>query len=768
MFKFATTASRSLTAWLVLALIIATFSAGVIRPERAHAYTAGSLIAKVSTDKARYNPGSPVTITVKLVNSTGAAVNNGTVTLSFKHLENELPGTSQVKTFSLASGGSTSLTYTWTSPSTDFQGYAVEAWAKDSAGTIVDNRNTAVDVSSNWTKFPRYGFLSIFPNQSASASSATVDMLKDYHINALQFYDWQWKHHMPVKGSTANPDASWPDIANRTIYKQTVVDYINASHNSNISAMNYNLINGAVDGYGEDGSGVSNQWGLFNGPDHGTQASVSMPGGWATSHLWTFNPADTGWQNYIIGKEQQVFDAFAFDGWHVDQLGNPGTKYDYAGNAVSFQNTFKPFLNAAKAALGKTIVFNNVDEYGRIPTAQSNVDMMYTELWGARSFSNVKTVLDFQTGDSGGKASVFPLYMNYNYQNNFTDANPGYFNTPGVLLADAGFFAMGAQHLELGDDLKMLDHEYFPNHHLVMTDDLKKRLLNYYDFAVAYENLLRDGLTNTTNAVSLNGLASSATSDANKVWTFTKAGNGYDVIQMVNQLGIANTDIRDSDANKPAPTSQSNVSVKYYYGSGTVNSVNFASPDYENGKTSQLNFTTGADTGGAYVQFTIPTLQYWDMVYIKKGNSSQSIAVTNPGFETGDISGWTEWHPSGQTAKYGVDANDAHSGGFKLYFWHTAAYQQSVHQVKTGLANGSYTLSAWVKATAYGGAPTFCRMEATNNGSGDLYTNMTVDGTWRYYTSTVTVSNGQLDIGFYVNSPGSTSMQIDDVALVKN
>lgn len=754
------------TFMLALVLLIATISSP-FGPPTAQALVSGSVITKISTDKARYNPGNTVTITVNLKNTTGSSINNGTVSLYFKHLEQELANTSQSQVFTLANGASTTLTYTWTPPTTDFQGYSVESWARDSTGNILDNLNTAVDVSSNWTKFPRYGFLSDFPSQSASTSESIINMLKDYHMNAIQFYDWQWKHHQPIKGSVTNPDSVWKDIANRDTYKQTVVDYINASHNVNIAAMNYNLLYGAFDGYGSDGSGINNQWGLFDDKTHSSQYHIGLPGGWATSNLWIFNPANTSWQNYINSKENDVFFAFAFDGWHIDQLGNPGTKYDYNGTAISLKDTFKPFLNNAKAALNKTIIFNNVDTYGNAETATSNVDVLYDELWGTRNFSNVKQVLDYQTSASGGKASIFPMYMNYNYQNNFTNESPGYFNTPGVLLANAGFFAMGAQQLALGDDLKMLDHEYFPNHHLIMTDELKKKLLNQYDFAVAYQNLLRGGLTNTSNTVVLNGIASSTSSDANKVWTFTKSGGGYDVIQMVNQLGISDTDIRDTNATKPTPSFQSNVSVKYYYGSGTVNSVNFASPDYENGKTYALPFTSGSDAGGSYVQFTIPTLQYWDMVYIKK-TAPTNIPLTNPGFETGDITGWTEWHPSGQTAKYGVDGNDVHSGSYKLYFWDTAAYEQSVHQVKTGLANGSYTLSAWVKVTAYGSQPTTCRMEAKNTGNPDNYTNMTVDGTWRQYSATFNVSSGQLDIGFYVNSPGSTSMQIDDVVLVKN
>ncbi|MDP4094083.1 MAG: carbohydrate binding domain-containing protein [Bacillota bacterium] len=143
-----------------------------------------------------------------------------------------------------------------------------------------------------------------------------------------------------------------------------------------------------------------------------------------------------------------------------------------------------------------------------------------------------------------------------------------------------------------------------------------------------------------------------------------------------------------------------------------------------------------------------------------------SGSIKNGGFETRDISGWTEWHPSGQAASYGVDSNDAHSGQNKLYFWNTNAYQQSVHQIKTGLANGSYKVKAWVKSTAYGGTPNYCRMELTDYGGTAQYTNMTVDGTWRQYTGTVNVTNGQLSIGFYCSSPGSTSMQIDDVQLI--
>lgn len=143
------------------------------------------------------------------------------------------------------------------------------------------------------------------------------------------------------------------------------------------------------------------------------------------------------------------------------------------------------------------------------------------------------------------------------------------------------------------------------------------------------------------------------------------------------------------------------------------------------------------------------------------------LRVQNGDFESGDISGWSEWHPAGQTAKYGVDSYDAYKGSFKLYFWDTKAYKQSVHQKFTGLANGSYTVSSWVKETVYGNKPTTVRMELTGYGGNQAYRNILPTPAYQQIQSTVQVTNGSLDIGFYVDSPGLTSLQIDQVSIEK-
>jgi hypothetical protein len=69
-----------------------------------------------------------------------------------------------------------------------------------------------------------YGYLSRYPSQSAVVSSNEVAWLDQYHVNYVQFYDWQWKHHWPLAGTVASPAASWGDIANRMLGRQWAND----------------------------------------------------------------------------------------------------------------------------------------------------------------------------------------------------------------------------------------------------------------------------------------------------------------------------------------------------------------------------------------------------------------------------------------------------------------------------------------------------------------------------------------------------------------
>ena len=596
-----------------LPILLTALLALAVGPGRA----ASGVLVGVTTDRARYDPGAPVVVTVALVN-TGRAALQGTVRLLCQHLDAVLPSPPAPQAFRLAPGRTGCLRFVWQPPRTDFQGYRVEALASDATGHQLGDLSTAVDVSSDWTRFPRYGYVSGYHNQTAATSRDVIRRLKDYHLNALQFYDWQWRHEKPLAGTVAHPADSWKDLAGRPTSRRTILDLIQSGHACGMAALNYNLLYGAWSGYTDQG--VDFRWGLWNKTDGTDQYSVPMPGGWQTPRLYLFNPADPGWQRYLIGREGEVFASYPFDGWHVDQIGDPGgRKYDRAGNFVDVWKTFLPFLRAAKTTLRKTLIFNNVGGYGLYDTAaHAPVSAVYVECWpfaGQKTYADLKTTIDQARTWSGGKGVILAAYADYDAARAAEGHPPSTFNPPGVLLTDAAIFAGGGSHIEIGDGSFLLDSEYFPNHTLIPSAALLHRLRGYYDFQVAYENLLCGGLTDSPGALRLS-VPFSADGSSNAVWAFAKAGGDTRTIHLINLTGERNTAWRDANADYPPPTLQTDVTIKYYCGSGTVTQAHWASPDVEGGKSMALPYRMGADGGGRYVQFTVPRLAYWDLIYL--------------------------------------------------------------------------------------------------------------------------------------------------------
>ena len=196
-----------------------------IRPHESFAEQ-GRLISDFYTDKSDYRPGEQVQFTVEVHNQTGKDF-NGKIVFDCKHIDQSVySGSLDV---SLKSGGKKALNFSWLPPNSDFKGYLIEAEAV-SGSTLDDHMGTAVDVSSSWSRYPRYGYLCNYPKMTQSQIDSVVERLSKYHINGLQFYDWQDSHDKPLAGTVTNPSAQWEDIAGRKTYGSTVSGYISALH----------------------------------------------------------------------------------------------------------------------------------------------------------------------------------------------------------------------------------------------------------------------------------------------------------------------------------------------------------------------------------------------------------------------------------------------------------------------------------------------------------------------------------------------------------
>lgn len=542
------------------------------------------LTLELSTDKALYAPGQTISFSVKGDLPAGA-------TVRYRHgadvvEEQPLPGS----------------TWTWTAPSQDFTGYLVDIYTKN--GSIETVYGTiAVDVSSDWNRFPRYGFVATYDKSKTQKTiDAEMALLNRYHINGVQFYDWHYAHHQPY-----TPDAVYTDIANREIDADVVRRYISAQHGYGMKSMFYNLCYGALDNAAQ--KGVKDQWYLYKDQRHSKKDCLNMSSDWK-SDIYITDPNNTDWQKYLAAQNKDVYEHFDFDGYHIDQVGDRGTVYDFYGNTVNLPSGFANFIKAMKQAEpGKRLVMNAVANYGQLNIANTgDVDFLYSELWGGESqFADLLSILNQNRSYRPGAGQVYAAYMDYECN------DKSEFNTPGVLLTDAVMFAIGADHLELGDH--MLCHEYFPNSHLAMSDDLKSQLVCYYDFFTAYEDLLRvEGQQNDDDIYT----TSSDVTIANwpprlgTVTAYTKTVDDKKVVNLLNFVNANSLSWRDLKGDMPEPQQINGLTLAVK--AGNVKRIWVASPDCYGGVAQELHFEKNGDR----VVFTVPMLKYWSMIVIEQ------------------------------------------------------------------------------------------------------------------------------------------------------
>lgn len=581
---------------------------------------------ELSTDKACYAPGSTVTFT-----AVGDLPSGKEVYVRYRH-NNTFIEKHKIK----------SKTWTWTAPNTDYMGYMVDLYYMEWTGDVGTEHiigAIAVDVSSDWKRFPRYGFVAEFDDYNKSINKnanieAEMKYLNRLHINGVQFYDWQWKHHKPVKFRAGGSLDPWyQDISNRWIGTEYVKKYIDVQHRYGMKSIFYNLCFGAWNNYEADG--VSPEWGLYKENSKG-ELSLDyheQPSDWQ-SNIYLMNPGNPGWQTYLANRNDEVYANYDFDGYQIDQLGERGYKlgdrdgklYAYNNENIDLPYNYGLFIDAMKRHHpGKRLIMNAVGSYGSKDIAGKDVDFCYNETWKEQAdFSDLFDIIKDNDSYSDHRLqTVFASYINYDKAGNYWKYDDKNVNTPGALLTDAVMFAIGGSHLEMGDH--MLTREYFPSKELAMTDELKQRLIHYYDFQTAYQNLLRG----THSRAAFTPTISSSTHainawppQANKITAFAKKVDNMIAVHLLNFLNTNDLSWRDLDGKRPAPQKQTNVQITYTT-SRHITNVWTATPDMNGGVPMKLSFTQE----GNDVSVTVPSLEYWTMLVFEGKDVEENMYI---------------------------------------------------------------------------------------------------------------------------------------------
>ena len=151
---------------------------------------------------------------------------------------------------------------------------------------------------------------------------------------------------------------------------------------------------------------------------------------------------------------------------------------------------------------------------------------------------------------------------------------------------------------------------------------------------------------------------------------------------------------------------------------------------------------------------------------IRSSNLQYVNLADNPGFEADGTTGtsignWAIWTPTSSAAASYTESKYPHGGEFYLAQFSPANYEIYTYQVKKDLANGHYSLKAWVRSS---GGQSAAFMEAKDFGGNRRVQTIPASTTWQQIViDGIAVTNGQCTYGFFSKSQGNQWINVDDV-----
>jgi len=622
----------------------------------------GPLIATVNTDRASYTQGQPAQIAVTLTNTTGSAF-AGTVTATTTGRGEPVGAPVVVAVPSLAVGASTTVTLTINTPQDgDYRGYYVALVAANTSGTAIDTQGEALDVSSSYTVYPRQCWVTAtwtaWPSTGHTPEVTTtpeqnIDSLNAWHCNNLQFFNMLYRWNQPYRAG-----ASYTNGDGLVQNQSLILRNVGEAKLRGLATFGYVPMYAAAGGglspdFQNDGTGAQFAWGMFTDYQCGKSGDCALTdmagfGGSNASvaNIALMDPTNTSWQAYWAQQVNIWVRHYGFDGLFIDTYGNLSQYYRENGNGVAYASMLSGFLNAAVSNLNMPTILNTAGPWLEQDLVQNGHEAFhFVERWDHSD--DIATYDTFHaTADNAWKwASRTPHNLGLDWDMGLdktlasssacqsTTGATCTFSLPGALYLEAAIQATGAHHNWLVDGDRFISNDDYPMWGMLKTTPaFLQAEYDYQNFGVAYEKLLRDNISDSTvKGPVLTGATGATTATAGDVWTLQKARSGLDILHLVNFTALNSAqmgDVQDPNGNYPAPTAVSNLTVKMYVTTGgTLGNLYWASPDVQHGAPQQISYSTGSDSNGSYVTFAVPSLAYWDVVWLENGVASSDYAA---------------------------------------------------------------------------------------------------------------------------------------------
>ncbi|MDG2515872.1 glycoside hydrolase family 66 protein [Sphingobium yanoikuyae] len=638
----------------LLALVMVTiFVAGIgFGPDPGRAATIPSLdpakhryVRHIYTNKAVYAPGARGRLLVTLANP-GADDRTVQVVATIHRNTQILDEITNKAT--IGGSGNVLVDMDFVAPSDGGErGYRVAVTVKDAGGRVLDVAASAIDVQNSPlnARFPRQCWISHWDGKVDAAS--LIDSQIAWHCNTVQSYASYYRPEL------APPPAldSWLSLSNLKVSRSVIRDVIDAAHAANMPVGFFQATGEAYSDWPKQKVRPSLSWGSFRNrcgltgrcdADDMDQMPQSPDNwrqyGWQADHLDFFDPCNPEWQNFLLTRSiAPMLAQFDYDFWQADTVGAPvQPTFDSKGASLDTVRCLSTFTSGAAKRLKKPAILNNVSGWGMTDAAGKGTQpYLYRETWDFDTpyypgLNGVIAAIMADMGHRDPRAIVQPGYINRTLaQKCETGArkNGCVVNPPAALLATAMFAIAGSTWMNHPDEGCIMTNVFVEGYHLPCSKALVDGLLSYKAFEVGYQNLLRDGVRDSERPCQMmSGGTGASIGAAGQVYLLGKTMPQFQICHLLNLTGLPSNAWSDLDGTMPAPKAIGPATMKLYYSGAPVrhgrNRLWWASPDHDNGATQLLDYGTGTDQGGNYVSFTLPALNYWDMVVLERDDHS--------------------------------------------------------------------------------------------------------------------------------------------------
>lgn len=453
----------------------------------------------------------------------------------------------------------------------------------------------AFDVLAQPLARPRYGFVSHY--EAARETAGVAENLRRFHLNAVQFYDWMYRH-----AKLMPPQDEFEDTLGQNVSLDTVRRLVAAVHEVGSLPIAY----AAVYAVGKEAWPEWESEGLFRG-----DGSPWMLG----DFLWNVDPSNARWLDHFSEDLKSTLPV-GFSGFHLDQYGSPKWATRSDGSRVDLVEAFPALIDRLAEDLPESqLIFNNVNDFPTFATARANQALTYIEVWAPHTrLAHLAELVTKARLLAPDKPVILAAYLSSYYGDEAAALQA-------EKLQLATVFSHGGTVLLHGEENSALTEAYYVTHKDLSaeTQDAARR---YFDFAVRYGDLLYDPQAADVTRTHLGGVneevrieapvAVGTDAEPGVLWTrAVRTGEGL-LISLID-LSAQENDLWD--APKQPARALAGVRVSVLRRSPAAPELLFADPDQAPGLT-----PLEPETSERYDTVTLPPFGTWGLLLVRDGS----------------------------------------------------------------------------------------------------------------------------------------------------